>query len=485
MKTSWLPVRPAAPWVQTSGVVRLAPGERAHFNATGRFEQVKVYTGSLPVAELGAAFFWLAEYPYGCLEQTVSRVQPLLTAGAIVEAVDPAIFARRDELVRGGVERVLSMLDPEGFSMWPRCGVRPDNPEFTVRAAEFLLQAAAADSGLAAMVDGKANWLVKAVRQVYDDSDVPPAVRARALSVLARCRAVASGQCNLFAKEMPQLDAAARAYLAEAYISIGMTDRANELLAAAGEAATFGELCATLSVLSRHFPEDARADELAERLLRTDRESKGCWGTTAQNAEAITVLGAYYGRNGASTAAGAKTRRRDDGAIENLGPGDAFVRWRRWNLAPAEAPAEASGLTISRRYLRLDGEVADWNGIRRGDLLVAELTVGSERPRELADLVIEDLLPGGLEFVDANDLKFVPGIGKEVHEWLLRSDAKDDRVTAFSKKVKLSPDEKIRFCYCVRVVSAGEYSHPAAVVEAMYVPGLCARTAAGRLVLRD
>lgn len=483
-----LPVRPAAPWVQSSGVVALAPGERVRFDATGRFERVKVSIGSLPTAELGAAFAWLAEYPYGCLEQTVSRVYPLLVAGEIVKAIDPEmILAQRLRIVRGGVERVLSMLSPRGFSMWPHgCGTVED-PEFSVRAAEFLLQAAEADDVCRKMFQPAKRWLIDNIKQIAAGDGVPPAVVARALAVLAQCDVAVVKQCDRLAAELPQLDAAARAFLAEAYVRLGDTDRAVELLAGAGEAASFGELCATLNILSRRFPEDSRADELAERLLRTEREENGCWTTTAANAEAIAALAAYYGRNGKSPVAAAETRRESDGTILNSGPGNAFVRWRRWRLAPSDAPAESAGLSISRRYLRLDGNEVDWTQVRRGDLIVAELTIGSDREREISDLVIEDLLPGAFELAGTvdQDLSFVPGIGSDAHNWLLRSDAKDDRVVAFSRKLKLSPHEKIRFCYCVRVVSAGEYSHPAATVEAMYVPSLRARTAAGRLVLRD
>ena len=40
-----------------------------------------------------------------------------------------------------------------------------------------------------------------------------------------------------------------------------------------------------------------------------------------------------------------------------------------------------------------------------------------------------------------------------------------------------------RLGYVVRAVSAGEFHHPAAVVEDMYRPDLSARTEAGRVVI--
>ena len=69
-------------------------------------------------------------------------------------------------------------------------------------------------------------------------------------------------------------------------------------------------------------------------------------------------------------------------------------------------------------------------------------------------------------------------------DWVMRSDARDDRMLVFSKKFKLEANGKVEFYYPLRVVSAGDFVLPGPSVEGMYAPSLHARRAAGRVVVR-
>ena len=171
-----------------------------------------------------------------------------------------------------------------------------------------------------------------------------------------------------------------------------------------------------------------------------------------------------------------------------MGAGEAFVAWRTRELPPAESVTnETCGISISRDYLRSDGTPADLTRLERGELLVVRLAIRSDATRELSDLVIEDLFPGAFEPVH-RDIGFTGNA-----DWVMRKDARDDRMLVFSKKFKLEAGNEVEIRYeagneveiryPVRVVSAGDFVLPGPSVEGMYAPSLRARRAAGRIVV--
>jgi hypothetical protein len=57
-------------------------------------------------------------------------------------------------------------------------------------------------------------------------------------------------------------------------------------------------------------------------------------------------------------------------SIENVGDGDAFVSWRTQELPSSESVTnEASGISITREFLKSDWLPADMDNLARGELL--------------------------------------------------------------------------------------------------------------------
>ncbi len=95
--------------------------------------------------------------------------------------------------------------------------------------------------------------------------------------------------------------------------------------------------------------------------------------------------------------------------------------------------------------------------------------------------MIEDLFAGAFEPVHS---ELDPSVFRDRStEWVLRKDARDDRMLVFSKEVTLKKGDEVKICYPVRVVSAGDFVLPGAAVEGMYNPSLRARCAPARLVV--
>jgi uncharacterized protein YfaS (alpha-2-macroglobulin family) len=70
-------------------------------------------------------------------------------------------------------------------------------------------------------------------------------------------------------------------------------------------------------------------------------------------------------------------------------------------------------------------------------------------------------------------------------EWVMRSDARDDRMLVFSKRISLKAGEKIDFTYPMRIVTSGEFTLPGVSVEAMYYPSLNAKSGSSRISIGE
>ena len=130
-RTILLPVRPAVAWVETAGVTPerdWTPPESGRWTAR---------TFDSPLGELESALRWLADYPHGCLEQTSSRMFPLVCAGGLLNSV----ATNGADVVAAGVRRVESMVRANDFVMWPDCTYAPWDREVSLYAAHFLVEA--------------------------------------------------------------------------------------------------------------------------------------------------------------------------------------------------------------------------------------------------------------------------------------------------------------------------------------------------------
>ena len=130
-QTIEMPVRPAAAWVETAGVCM----ESEWKQPVGGKWSAKVFDS--PIGEYEAAMRWLADYPHGCLEQTSSRIFPLVASGGALKG----IVSNSEEYVVAGVRRVESMVREGDFVMWPDCTTAPWSREVSIYAAEFLFAA--------------------------------------------------------------------------------------------------------------------------------------------------------------------------------------------------------------------------------------------------------------------------------------------------------------------------------------------------------
>jgi uncharacterized protein YfaS (alpha-2-macroglobulin family) len=168
--------------------------------------------------------------------------------------------------------------------------------------------------------------------------------------------------------------------------------------------------------------------------------------------------------------------------VELQGPADAagYLSWLQTGV-PMSPPADAQhGIKIHRHYTTLDGH--DLNGtVTSGDLVRVELTI--EAPPDQPNLVIEDLLPAGLEVEnpkletaakDAKEGDARPVFGGGCVQML------DDRVIVAGNM----PSAWSAHCsYLVRAVTPGTYTLPPVRAEAMYDLNTNAISGSGKLTV--
>lgn len=461
-QTIHLPVRPAVAWQEEVGVERCADTAKFETRAKGgRGERFAYKVFDSPAGELSRALEWLADYPHGCLEQTASRIFPLISAGGILTAVDSGKAANRAEYVAAGVKRVESMVRENDFVMWPDCTYAPWDKEVSLYAAHFLVEAERAGQKL----DSSARKRVVGFLKKWAMS-TNTTVSAYACHTLAIAGSSEKDRMFDLYDRRATLSLLSRARLARAFAAIDDRQRMEALLANVASPASVKEAAFAVMALLELNPDDARILPLVNYLNAARDRQRFCWGTTEENAHALLAIGAYY-------------RHRPPAK------GEKFVVWRELSLPDvATVRDETNGLSVTRRFLTPEGRPVETNVFARGEMLIAELTVTAADSRELSDLVVEDLFAGAIEPIHGAAPELPLGTNAVApRAWVMRSDARDDRMLVFSKKFRLARGQEAKFRYPVRVVSAGDYILPGPSVEAMYFPALKSRRAPTRIVI--
>lgn len=149
---------------------------------------------------------------------------------------------------------------------------------------------------------------------------------------------------------------------------------------------------------------------------------------------------------------------------------------------PSKLPNE--GFEIDRHLYTLDGTLADLSKIKPGDTFVVILE-GKLLAQGSHEVIVLDLVPAGFDIEEANIQRFDI---KETLSWLeelsnlSRVEKRDDRYFAITHMDKPGP---FKMGYIVRASKPGKYIYPSTVVESMYHPELSSRSPEGLLTIQQ
>ncbi len=457
-----LPVRPAAAFARAAGSAVIEGPEEKAITVTGDFlpgtDKCTVVLGASPAVDLTGALNALLEYPYGCVEQTTSRLVPLVYLRDLAELTRPQSVGAEeiDELMQAGFVRLQMMQTyGGGLTMWP--GGSNPWPWGSIYAADILVEARKAgykvpsellDPLLAYISDELENW--SSADKGKDSEEGTLSEAAYACYVLARAGQPAyqwMGRLEEVIRDGGQktVPPSARFHLAAACLAAGVP-QSGDASSANRLAKEFVAPALTPSPPGAAGPQAARSRQTGGSLSSPVREAAimllvlldldpsseqvpllvhrlksglhlGAWGTTQENAFALMALGKYARRMGAADTSATVTlpdgsvrkfNAREGLRLDRVAPGQSvrvkvegkgkvFAFWYAEGVPrKGEVAEQDSGISIRRTILEADGKTAvDPAKLVQGKLYQVRLILNTDRPAH--NLVVTELLPAGLE----------------------------------------------------------------------------------------
>jgi len=449
--------------VGTSGMLQTANSatEAIQLPQSLNFSDAKLSVEVSPslAASMQSGLTYLEDYPYLCMEQTVSRILPnVITSRALKDAgIDSPMQGGLDAQVNTALQRIYAKQHYDGgWSWWDG---EDSDPQTSAYVVYGLIEAKA--SGYTVSVSALSNGIQ------YISQNVPNLKRNDAtwqynrtafiLYVLARADRLRPSQVNFIYENRTSLGLYGKAYLAQAMYMLDKQDeRVNSLLSDL-------ETASVLSSSGAHWEEadtdywnwntDTRTTAIvlnafvqldpknpitanAVRWLMAHRDS-GHWTTTQETAWSLIALTnwmsasneydtnyAYVvGLNGNVLNQGNATQQnltdtvqlkielkdllKDSANYLVFTRGDGTGNLYYTAYMSATLPVESiqpldQGVSLSRQYFALDNSKKPITEAQRGDLVRVRLTVVV--PAAVHYIVVDDPLPAGFEAVDASIL---------------------------------------------------------------------------------
>lgn len=443
-----------------------------------------------PAFALATSLAWLGEYPYGCLEQTVSCAFPFVVAGDLVSLglIDEAAKATADAKVALAYARILQLRRRDGFSMWPWT----ENvwTEASLYAAHFAFEASktgavALDRNVRA---GLVSMLVGVAENARHENRENSAYAAYILALAGELPFVNAARNILSAGNTDWATfLAAAAMMRGGYASEGAEAFGNAVKARVWEECGDDTQRAGMALFvaaKSGFRDIGALAPAAMRLVAALRPDGTGWGTTSGNAWATLGLAAYSARLGAGGSrgtvdAGGEKKPFDvalksvsfavppgsDVAIDADGP--VFASLTTVGV-PAKPSADRGPISVTRRYVDSKGNTV--SSVEKGELVTAVVEVRS--PFDIENAVLVDRVPGGFEIEDDSFMTRSAAGAYSLPDNAPRlggkSEMRNDRWIWFGRID--AGDRMLSATYNLRAVTPGRYRIPSTSVEDMYDP---------------
>jgi hypothetical protein len=475
----------------------------------------------------------LVRYPYGCLEQTTSRLIPLVAVKELAQGLGLAELEgpNLEKYVRVAIEKIGRYQTSEGgFGLWP--GSEPD-AYLTAYALWGLVLAR--DAGYqvdARRIDEGAQFLRGAITREgslrpYHSEMGELGSRAFALYVLQLLDKPEPGSVESLLGKKDGLPRYGLAFLAQALSGGPSASPAqiaalvDELLGATRDEGRLASIAEKPQDLRWYMSSDTRTTAIGTMALielRPDspvipklvrgllaRRKRGSWESTQENLYALVALARYIKTRppepaavtiklGDRTMLAATLQGKGADRIRHVSvpvePGSArsltleatkgtvhyFVR-ARYRRDRAHQPEVKQGFTLETAFLNpANGEAL--TRAKAGDMVRIRVNLGAlEQRRHVA---LSNFLPAGFEPVNTRfkttEIARPQGERDDVERqwWIRHRELHDDRVDVFAEWLW---EGSRTFEYLARATTPGTFVVPASTVEEMYEPEVRARTA--------
>ena len=524
-------VRPAMPFRTQSVMGRMSGKTQSVDNLRSMFDayaQREAVVSNSPLVLTSGLAQYLADYPYYCSEQIVSRSIPLVLQSKYPQLRGKLSQAEVNNQLNNMLRTLRSRQNDSGaIGLWQASPVA--DPFITPYVVQYMLLAKSSGYAIpSGMLEEANSALREQAASGYEDLYH---LRLRAFAVYlltlqgeVTTNALASVQDSLQKRyaDSWQTDLSAL-YLASSYRLLKMDDEANKLLQPSwnelGKAYNsawwsqnyFDPLvqdATRLYLITRHFPEKASSipPQVLENMVKALKEERY---TTYSSAMSILALDSYSSQiaqqssgDGLSISAISKEKQAQPEVISTLqglfAKGDfsasaRAIEFSNQNNAPAWYVVTQSGYDVAApqkaisRGLEITRDYTDEHGkpvtqVTLGEKINVHLKIRANAKEGQSNLAIVDLLPGGFEVVQqaapepesdnengdgeaqADDVWRSP-IAADGSTWQPDySDVRDDRVIIYGS----ASTEVQEFVYQIKSTNTGSFVIPPAFGEAMY-----------------
>ncbi|GJQ63535.1 MAG: membrane protein [Melioribacteraceae bacterium] len=503
-------VRPASPLVKKYESGRIAAGEEFKYEPESVFLEGttsgKVTIAKFPSLKFADQLDNLVRYPHGCLEQTVSKVFPLLYFAELAKLISPDLFLQKNPVyyVNEGIRKINTMQLPDGsFSYWQ--GGQFVNEWSVVYATHFLMEAKKAGFEVDEQMLRNAVSYIKRVALNRDLSEYRHYSNGRkqitkiarkealyALYVLALTGEADIATMNYYFSRQHLLSGDTRYFLAGAFALSGNLDTYKELLPENFEIEQSEKLSGgsfdspiranalKLNILVDTAPNDSRIPMIVKYL--SDNMKKAY--STQERAFAFIGLGKAAKKNIDSDVSvkisgnnlseeysgNPLTFNYDPGATGQLsfkaqGEGEVyyFISYEGVPLTP-ETKSVNENMSVKRELFDYKtGIPVQGNSVEQGNLFICKITLRSNGiPAE--NIVITDMIPSGFE-IENPRLTSGSRLAEQGNMIVDYEDIRDDRLILFTN---LKSSGASTYTYLLRAVNKGEMVYPRISAEAMY-----------------
>ncbi len=452
-----------------------------------------------PAVNITQAIDFLNNYPYACLEQTISMAWPFLILPDAIAEIDPLLTndTALQEKVDGAIARIQAMQLYDGsFAMWPGSNVPYEWG--SVYAANFLLNAKNAGINFPEeMLAGVMNWIRQYLASMpnYESTDQERddlTTKAYAVYVLALNGERPLGWIEYLRENQGNLRPSGHIFLAGAQSFIdGRADALRELELGRNSGYSGktleSETRNTALLLSMWLDVEPQAPEVIELATKlVDLGSKGNWYSTQDNSAALIALARYN-----VEVAGAKsditahvTTETSDKAllsysssnkpvsinvselpkgsnilIETQGDGQGCYSWSINGFPNKQPKAERKNVNIECSYFDEQGNMINLNQqISHGKVI--QVVLGIKPSMTINNLALNYLLPAGFELENP---RLDDGVSNSSGYGIV-NDVRDDRLVLFFDR--LSGDRSYGFK--MRAVTRGTFKVPQVSAYGMY-----------------
>ncbi|MFQ5602658.1 MAG: MG2 domain-containing protein [bacterium] len=517
-----VPLRPPVPFVTVSGNGAVEENKPASFefpsNWVAGTTDFKLTLSSFPAVNFAHSLQYLLRYPHGCVEQTTSKLFPLLYFNEIARLAEPELFNRNsaDYFIDEGIARLESMQLVSGaFSYWPTGNYI--NNWSSIYAAHFLVEARKAGYAVSDRVyDRLIDALQNFTRNYHTRDRYSYQTAVYACYVLALAgKPDKSTMLYLKNSLLDKLNHYSKFQLAGAFALTGdlqtaLTMLPKSVISVKTEKRETGRnfnspvrsQAIMLDVLAEVDEKHPMVPVLVENLINAAAK-RGRWYSTQENAFAFLALGKIMSKQPDANYTGSvdidgevystfdtdnKILSGKDWAGKNVtvtikGTGACYYYWRVDGI-PAKLTIDEydNDLMVRRRYLDENGNAIHYNNFQQGEMVIAEISVKALN-ESLQNVAIVDMLPAGLEIENPRlqSRKGIDWIGNRAYRPMYM-DIRDDRLILYGD---FRFGQSVKFYYGLRAVTQGSFILPPIRAEAMYAPDKASVASSGSITVNS